>query len=113
MRNLLPLLLVFSWLALCCSSPETEETFSSFNLEAFMAACTQTSADVAVDDSEAVVDPQYITDICGCVFDTARSNFVFSEFESLDNTLVSNPDVPLPAQLREAVADCVISVLEL
>ena len=111
MNKLLSLLILC--LAVGCSGPEVVSDFTSFNKEAFLAACTQTTADVAIDDSEAVIDPKATTDICNCVFNQMSSDMDFEEFEELDELLVANPKMPLPAEMRTFISDCLITELDL
>lgn len=81
---------------------EVQLDFEQQNADSFMAACTS-----------ATDDPLIQTQVCQCVIDTAEARLRFSEFETIEGGLeveveegASAP--PMPPELVEIVAECVI-----
>lgn len=76
---------------------ETPTDYSAENREAFLAAC--------VDDS---VDGLFPQRICQCVYDEAESTIAFERFAEIEEQLSGNETTPLPDDLLDLVAHCVI-----
>ncbi|MGH1489070.1 MAG: hypothetical protein ACRBK7_06690 [Acidimicrobiales bacterium] len=84
-----------------CSEPEATE-FTDDTKSGFMAAC-----------SDQVTDSEVIGDVCECVFESTQEEMVFTQFATIDQQLVENPDSPLSSEVTQFVADCVISTADL
>ena len=84
-----------------CSEPEPTE-FTDDTRSGFMAACR-----------DEVTDSEVIGDVCECVFESTQEEMVFTQFATIDQQLVENPDSPLSSEVIQFVADCVITAADL
>jgi hypothetical protein len=101
-RPLAVLFLGGSFLAGCGGDPQVD--FRQENTDGFMAACTTTPSDPLID-----------TEICQCVIDTAQVRLRFTTFAEFDAAMkapVADGDLPapLPPEIVDIIADCVIEV---
>lgn len=99
--------LVLLVLGATACSEEAQLDFEQENADSFMAACTSTIDDVLIQ-----------TQICQCVIDTAEARLRFSEFETIETDLEAEVEEgesapPLPPEMVEIVAECVIEEGEL
>ncbi len=93
-----------------CTSEETID-YSSANREGFLAACTQTGADISTDKGSSFgdqVDDPLFTSICRCALRETEKQLSFEEFNALDQRLVESSSAKLPPQMIDIIADCVI-----
>lgn len=84
----------------CGVEPPTD--FTADTRSGFMAAC-----------SRPLEDPQFVTEICRCVFLGAAGELSFDRFAAVDERLRADPEAELPAEIVDIIADCVIEVAEL
>ena len=87
-------------LAACSADTQTE--FTVDNESGFMAACTA-----------AIEDSRLVSGICQCVFEQTEAQIPFAEFSATDDELVESPDLALPQEITDIIAQCVIEEGEL
>lgn len=87
-------------LAACSTDAQTE--FTVDNESGFMAACTA-----------AIEDTRLVSGICQCVFEQTEAQIPFAEFSATDDELVESPDLELPQEITDIIAQCVIEEGEL
>jgi len=76
---------------------ETPTEYGAENRESFLAAC--------VDES---VDGLFQQRICQCVYDEAEASVPFERFVEIEDQLRDDETAPLPDDLLDLVARCVI-----
>ena len=99
-------------LTACGVSNEALE-FTELNEEGFLAACTQTSSDIELDQGVTDIDNALISNICQCVWDETSTELTFEDFESLDTQLLGDSSANLPVGIERIIADCVAVQLDL
>ncbi len=107
------LLISFVFLGSACGATTQAQEFNDFSEDSFLAACTQTGEDIALDQRASDIDSDLVSDICGCVWDTTSSEMLFSEFVALDDLLTQDANADLPVGVQRSIADCVSSELDL
>ncbi|MEZ5230262.1 MAG: hypothetical protein R2710_27440 [Acidimicrobiales bacterium] len=106
-RLVAPALFAAAALVAAGCSEEAQLDFQQENADGFMAGCASTTD-----------DPVIQVELCQCVIDTAQVRLRFTEFEEMEAELKAEvpegePPPPLPPELVEIVAECVIEVGEL
>lgn len=61
----------------------------------------------------AETDPAMVGDVCACTYRSIRTGVPFDRFRQIDQQLREDPTAPLPDDLVELLADCVIEVADL
>lgn len=63
--------------------------------------------------SDLIEDSRFVGEICDCVFDQTQDEFEFTEFATIDQELIENPEGALSGEVVSIIADCVIDVTNL
>ena len=93
------LVLVAVGAAACADGQPTD--FTADTREGFLAACS-----VPLDDS------RLTSDICQCVFERTQEEISFERFTAIDEQL-QDPARPLPDEITDIIAECVIEEADL
>lgn len=95
-------LVALAGFALVGCSGDAQTDFTVDNESGFMAACTT-----------AIEDSRLVSGICQCVFEQTEAQIPFAEFSATEEELVGSPDLELPQEITDIIADCVIEEGEL
>lgn len=88
-----------------CSEPESE-VFTLENKGAFLAACVDPEVDA--------IDAPLTAEICGCTYDRALEQYTdYNDFVAVDKQLASDPEAPIPQELLDLMAACLIAEADL
>ncbi len=93
--------LVIAFAAAACS-PDEPTDYTAENSDGFFAACLQSPEDSFLQAK-----------LCQCVFDNAVLEIPFDRFVEIDESLTLDPLAPLPEELTEIMAQCVIEEADL
>ena len=116
------LVFVFAAVMLLTGCSSEPEKYTSVNRNGFMSSCTQTAGDVETEAFESEqdrqeklseVDDPLITSLCQCVLEETEKSVQIEEFIELDAKLVEDPDLDLPTDVKQTIADCLIETAEL
>lgn len=92
--------------ALLACSEEVATDYTSAHRDAFLTAC-----------ASPLEDPRLLGDVCVCVYDRLESEISFTRFLAISETFAIGDGAlgpaPMPDELTEAVADCVVSEADL
>jgi hypothetical protein len=80
-----------------CGADEQVYDFTGETRDGFLLACT-----TQLDDS------RLTTAVCQCVFDETQRRLSFDEFEAVDRQLIDDGDAPLPDEVVEVMAGCIV-----
>lgn len=100
-RTVFGLTLIVAALASGCGGEE-RTAFDDDNQAAFLAACTDQSADELVQQR-----------VCLCVIEEAQRSISFARFEEINTLLATDPAAPLPDDIVELLARCVVEEADL
>ena len=84
-----------------CSEQAEPPRFNDQTRERVMLACRDEA------------DRPLVADVCACTYRSMRSGLSYERFTEIDQQLREQPGAPLPAELVEAMAGCVIEVADL
>jgi len=81
---------------------EAATEYSVDNKDSFLAAC-------ADEDTDPILQQR----LCQCVFEEAEASMAFERFVEINDLLADAPGSPLPRDLLELVASCVVEEADL
>ena len=94
------MLAAFALVVGCGSDPPTD--YSEVTSDNFLTACTAPGEDSLLR-----------TRLCQCVFDRALTQIPYDRFVAIDKRLTEFPESPLPGDLAQLIADCVVEEADL
>lgn len=87
-------------LAACADEPLAD--YSQEAKDDFLAGCV-----------DPVSDELLTFRLCQCTFERLEEQVVFARLEEIEQLLLANPEAPLPDEVSEIMADCVLEEVEL
>lgn len=84
----------------CGDEPPTD--YTDQNRVDFLASCADPLTDQLMD-----------IELCQCVFEAVQREIDFDRFVEIEELLAGTPAAPLPAEVVDLVADCVIELADL
>ncbi len=100
-RLLLVLVASFALLFAACGEDPAPE-YSDENREAFLASCTNLDEDDLIQ-----------TRLCQCGYEEAESSLDIERFLSIEEEMRDDPEAPLPEEIVELLAQCIIEEADL
>ncbi len=96
-------ILLASVLFLAGCSDEPPLDYSQDTRDAFLTACV-----------DPVADELLTFRLCQCTFDRLQQEVAFARLAEIEKLLADNPDTaPLPEEVAQIVADCIVDEVEL